>query len=76
MNVILPRDLRIALMYTTNFDVYLQKQVKAQENRLLTISNEENKKLLQLKRDNMQELMTCQHQKDVEEINLLQTNIE
>jgi len=25
MNVILPRDLRIALMYTTNFDVFLQK---------------------------------------------------
>jgi len=25
MNVILPRDLRIALMHTTNYDVYLQK---------------------------------------------------
>lgn len=46
MNVILPRDLRIALMHTTNFDVFLQKQVKAQENVLLMINNEENKKLL------------------------------
>jgi len=25
MNVILPRDLRICLMETTNYDVYLQK---------------------------------------------------
>ena len=25
MNVIIPRDLRIALMATTNYDVYLQK---------------------------------------------------
>lgn len=28
MNVILPRDLRVCLMETTNYDVYLQKQVK------------------------------------------------
>jgi membrane protease subunit (stomatin/prohibitin family) len=28
MNVILPRDLRECLMYTTNYDVFLQKQVK------------------------------------------------
>jgi len=53
MNVILPRDLRIALMHTTNFDVYLQKQVKAQQNKILLVSNGENKKLLQLKRDNL-----------------------
>ena len=38
--------------------------------------NEENKKHLQLKRDNMQFLMSKQHEKDVEEINLLQANIE
>jgi AAA15 family ATPase/GTPase len=71
MNVILPRDLRIALMHTTNYDVFLQQQVKQQENTMLCINNEENKLLLRLKRDNLQVLMTCQHDKDVEEINLL-----
>lgn len=39
MNVILPIDLRHALMQTTTFDVFLQKQVKQQENRLLIINN-------------------------------------
>jgi len=53
MNVILPRDLRIALMHTTNYDVFLQKQVKQQENRMLIINNSENKTLLRLKRDNL-----------------------
>lgn len=53
MKVILPKDLREALQHTTNYDVYLQKQVKYQENKLLTINNFENKKLLQLKRDNL-----------------------
>jgi regulator of protease activity HflC (stomatin/prohibitin superfamily) len=43
MNVILPRDLRICLMETTNYDVYLQKQVKWQENKLLIVTNNENK---------------------------------
>jgi len=43
---------------------------------MLCINNEENKLLLRLKRDNLQVLMTCQHDKDVEEINLLQTEIE
>lgn len=76
MNVILPRDLRIALMHTTNYDVFLQKQVKQQENRMLIINNTENKTLLRLKRDNLQVLMTYQHNQDVEEINLLQTEIE
>lgn len=46
MNVILPRDLREALMYTTNYDVYLQKQVKQQVNKMLIINNNENKLLL------------------------------
>jgi len=53
MNVILPRDLREYLMFTTNYDVYLQKQVKQQINKMLQINNGENKKLLQLKRDNL-----------------------
>lgn len=59
MNVILPRDLREYLMFTTNYDVYLQKQVKQQINKMLIINNGENKKLLQLKRDNLQKMMTC-----------------
>jgi len=61
MNVILPIDLRHALMQTTTFDVYLQRQVKQQENKLLVINNNENKLTLRLKRDNMQDLMTLQH---------------
>lgn len=43
MNVIIPRDLRIALMATTNYDVYLQKQVKEQEYKMIRIVNNENK---------------------------------
>ena len=53
MNVIIPRDLRIALMATTNYDVYLQKQVKEQEYKMIKIVNTENKAILKLKRDNM-----------------------
>ena len=73
MNVILPTDLRFALMQTTTFDVYLQKQVKQQENKVLVISNDENKKILRLKRDNIQTLMTFQHNYDLAEIDLFQT---
>jgi len=57
MNVIMPRDLRETLMHTTNYDVYLQKQVKEQGFKMLKLNNQENKKLLQLKRDNLQKLM-------------------
>ena len=53
IKVILPRDLRQALMFATNYDVYLQKQVKHQQNKLLVINNDCNKNLLQIKRDNM-----------------------
>jgi len=76
MNVILPRDLRTFLMHTTNYDVYLQKQVKQQKNKMLIISNKENKLMLQEKRDNIQKLMTVQHNIDVEEISLIQTQVE
>ena len=31
MNVILPKEMRIALMAATNYDVYLQKKVKERE---------------------------------------------
>jgi len=61
MNVILPRDLREYLMHTTNYDVYLQKQVKQHKNRLLVLNNQENKKILQLKRDNLQKLQAVTH---------------
>ena len=71
MNVIIPKDLRVALMATTNYDVYLQKQVKEQEFKMIRINNVENKSLLKLKRDNMQELFRLQHEIDVEEINLM-----
>lgn len=63
-------------MFTTNYDVYLQKQVKQQTNKMLIINNGENKKLLQLKRDNLQKLMTYQHDKDVAEIDLIQMEIQ
>lgn len=75
MNVVMPRDLREALMHTTNYDVYLQKQVKEQVFKMLKINNGENKKLLQLKRDNLQKLMTKQHEIDVAEIDMIQNEI-
>lgn len=43
---------------------------------MLMIGNNENKNLLRLKRDNIQTIMTLQHNLDVEEINLFQTEIE
>lgn len=76
MNVIIPQDLRMTLMQATNYDVQLQNQVKAQENKILILTNSENKEVLKLKRDNMQQLFALQHLKDVEEINLLETEIE
>lgn len=63
-------------METTQYDVYLQRQVRAQENKMLILSNNENKEILKLKRDNIQKLFALQHDLDVEEINLLQTAIE
>jgi hypothetical protein len=75
MNIIIPRDLRFALMQTTAFDVYLQKQVRHQENKMLVIKNNENKEILRLKRDNLQKIFSLQHDIDVEEINLLETEI-
>ena len=59
-------------MDTTKYDVQLQEQVKMQENTMLIINNNENKQLLRLKRDNLQIMMTFQHNLDVEEINLMQ----
>ena len=75
MTVIMPRDLRVCLSATTNYDVYLQEKVKEQENKMLRIVNDENKTLLKLKRDNMQELFKLQHDIDVEEINYMNEQI-
>lgn len=75
MNVILPRDMRVSLMETTNFDVRLQKQVQTQANIMLKLNNAERKALLKLERDNMQIMFKLQHDYDVEEINLLNEEI-
>ena len=42
---------------------------------MLILKNNENKEILKLKRDNIQKLFTLQHDIDVEEINLLETEI-
>ena len=63
-------------MATTNFDVYLQAQVKKQQNTLLKLNNHERKQLLKLERDNMQIMFKLQHEHDVEEIKLLNEEIE
>ena len=47
-NVIVPKDLRVALQATTAYDVHLQNQVKYQENTKIKINNEENISLLTL----------------------------
>jgi hypothetical protein len=56
MNIIVPRELREYLQHTTNYDVYLQKQVKVQENKLLRLNNGEKMRLLTLKRENFKKL--------------------
>ncbi len=42
---------------------------------MLILRNNENKEILRLKRDNIQKLFSLQHDLDVEEINLLETEI-
>ena len=58
MNIILPKDMREALMKATQYDVLLQRQVKQREFSLLKLHNAEKKQLLKLERDNMQDLFT------------------
>ena len=41
----------------------------------MIVTNNENKAILKLKRDNMQMLFKLQHDFDVEEINVLETTI-
>lgn len=76
MNIILPKDMREALMKATQYDVLLQRQVKQREFSLLKLHNAEKKQLLKLERDNMQDLFTLQHELDVKEIEMLNAEIE
>eukprot|EP00347_Sterkiella_histriomuscorum_P009605 403340568 len=69
-NVIIPKDLRIALQQATTYDVFLQNQVKIQENLRLKMQNEENKTLLILKRENQKKLLELNNQLVMEEIYL------
>ena len=43
---------------------------------MLVLKNNENKEILRLQRDNLQKLFALQHDIDVEEINLLETEIQ
>ena len=49
--------------------------MKEQENKLLRLNNNENKAVLQLKRDNMQILFTLQHEFDVAEIGCINEQV-
>lgn len=75
MSVFIPRDLRLFLNNATNYDVFLQKQTKEHIYRMKKLDQDENKAILQLKRDNMQKLMTQTHNIDLEEINLIETDV-
>ena len=61
MRVIIPRDLRTALTNTTGYDVHLQNQIKKQENKEIVLNNGENKKIIQLKLDQRQEMSGLQN---------------
>ena len=61
-------DMRAALNSTTNYDVYLQKQVKEHIYTILKNNYDEEYKILQMKRDNMQEVQRLRHDLDVAEI--------
>ena len=76
MSVVVPQDLRHVWMGTTRNDVFLQKQVKHQENKMLIITNFENKKMLELQRDNQKIMSRLNHEKDVEEIRQLKMIVE
>ena len=75
MFVVLPRTLRLMLWETTNYDVFLQKQQKAQENILLRLQNDENKNMLQLRRDNQGTLFEFKNKFDIAEIQLQESVI-
>ena len=56
MAVVLPNDLRIALNDATNYDVFLQKQVKQHKYTILKNNYDEQYAILTLQRNNMQEM--------------------
>lgn len=45
VKVLVPRELRIALQQATTYDVFLQNQIKFQENVKIKMTNEENMRL-------------------------------
>jgi len=55
--------------------VFLQKQQKAQENVLLRLQNDENKNMLQLRRDNQGLLFEFKNKFDIAEIQLQESVI-
>ena len=75
MNIMIPKDLREALTFTTNYDVMLQQQVKQHDYNIKMAEYNENYAIWQLKRDNIQKLTSLTHDKDVEEINQIQDNV-
>jgi hypothetical protein len=68
MNVIIPRDLRIALSQATTYDVFLQNQVKFQENVRLRMMNENNMTLRTLQRNNEKKMLELTNSLSMEEI--------
>jgi len=56
-NVIIPIDLRLALQQTTAYDVFLQNQVKFQENVRLRMMNDNDKTLRTLQRENEKKML-------------------
>lgn len=69
MRVIMPKDLRIALSQATAYDVFLQNQVKLQENVRLKMMNENNMTLQTLIRNNQKKMLELNNSLAMEEIN-------
>lgn len=68
MNVIIPKDLRIALSQATTYDVFLQNQVKFQENVKLRMMNDNNMTLQTLIRENQKKMLDLNNSLAMEEI--------
>ena len=75
MNVIIPKDLRIALQQATTYDVLLQNQVRYQENVVLKMMNQEDKTLQTLKRENQKKILELNHQLAMEKIFLEENKV-
>jgi hypothetical protein len=68
MSVFIPRDLRVYLSSTTNYDVWLQRQVKQHDYTLRKIEQDESKAILLLKRENILKLQGLSHDIDLAKI--------